>query len=600
MGERTRVPERSVSRLVDYWPWWLAFGVMPVLLGMVRRTYHGNDDTIIAEMFASGNIAPFINPGFSTAIRFLYRSISDSVPWYGLILYMLMFWASGWCLWLVHQVFTMRRGGGNTPGYVVHRGVFVVAVGLMFAATFCHFTHITYSMPSIVGSGIAFVAFAFVHGFGIATPKRCFHLGALLAGAYALRPFAVGAAAAALFPLGAAFVFWVVANRRRSIKRQLMFFLSPVVVVLSLGLMAQASLSEEDAAYQDYNFVRGMIQDKATHLRLHQRAPEELLRKGWELWEYHAFMSFLFPDENIFPLNKLKSLESLGRPPNLTASEHVDALISGPNYNMPTFPLMWLIPLSLILYRRGGKRLHKTRALVFCYLGYIILLSYAYFYLAHYVPRIAIPTFLIATCGLMVFVKWREANHWPLVANTPDSARNPKFPERLRWFHPHVRRGIFIVGALGVLIWSGRNTHYYESLYRDWTSGAQYERFGDVIMNEVPQASSKHFFIFDALTGMAAGVDPLSADPLPFKSTVLNWCTFSPYFYDTLKTAGLEQGRDIFPSVLDREDLLFVGMDHRGKVLHAYARFRLGPTVRLTKLYDLSWPGISAFTLIRE
>lgn len=577
----TQMPFRR-RLFAAHWPALLAWLALPALILALPRAFHGNDDTLMVEMLRSGHPAPFLGDAMSVALAFLYSKVSLAVPWYGLLLYVTTC-AGGHAGWRVLQIIT------DGPGWV--RIACRVAASLVLLFTLWMFTsRLTFTITSITACGVAFIAFAVECRHGSLTWRRGLAYGLLAAIGSMWRPEGVFATAAALGLPAVAFLAWFVWNKRQTYAVAFLACAAPIALGVAANNLAPMTFSQEEVAYREYNAARGAIQGFDKYSFLDQRNPDGVKEAGWSKWNYRALMLMINFNEDRFPLERLRALQSAAVVPGKPPLGYLLDL----SFGMSIFA--WILPagaLGMSLLFGAGPRAKTWGGvgLILMHLCYMVAVM-AYFALTmRIVPRIAMPILLVHGLATAAMGWWIMGPDWLGAQWTCVTARTNLWPR--------ARIASAALLLAGLLPFAVRHWILSElSLpIRAWQ---WHPTLAQALRKHVPDADRKIFVEYACITGFASGVDPLlSADPMPFRTVFLEWVPPSPFFYECLKTVGIPKGKDLMAAGHDRpEETLFLIDEMFVMQFENYAQGELGKVVHFEKAYDIGWTNLDVYRLV--
>jgi hypothetical protein len=263
------------------------------------RYFVANDDVAMLEI-ANGRLfghpsehLVFINVALGFLLRELYI-VLPSLPWYAILLQLLDVVAVAVIVYLALARSADRRWlvGAVLLDLVAFQLTFLIgltftSVALLLAGAGCLlfvFAPAAQERPSVITGAIA---------------GSCVGLAVLLR---------LASAQAILLALAPLLVWAAVRSRPRS---RLVAFVSVLALVGGGGLLAERLYLGSDPGwehYRQYNLARGALHDTDRLVLDHQLRPV-LARIGWSANDLQAFKDWLFADEHVYSLPKLRAID---------------------------------------------------------------------------------------------------------------------------------------------------------------------------------------------------------------------------------------------------------------------------------------------------
>lgn len=521
-----------------------------LVAALLPRAYLVNDDPGFVLYLRLGTYTPWMSPVLNKTLVALYQMSSD-VPWYGLYLYALIIATGAVLIHTCLELIDRREGLGRTTTLL--GATMLVASHVILAIG------VTWTTVSISALGTAMVAFiAHLQTCQItktrASPVRALVYGLLFVAGFALREAAVAAMGVALLPL----LIWMGGRflRRRHLPRPVavLAFLAPFALLVAIQNRIPQVPGQE---YEEFNQVRGRINDAAAFGSLDKRAPELLERAGWTVDEYRDFSNWLMADDTEFSTEKVRRLADTGGVPTSVGwSESVRVLYVIAVHSGAS---LWLFLTSVvgILVLAWLGCIDRRRAMWFGLgnLVFLMLVPVAMSALSRFPQRISLSFYTVAAFGMFVFLVGEIASSPPSVTT---NQRRPAVALLVI--------ALLMFGwARNLVEWSVRESWPYHSTLRDFA--------------ERVRARNGMLMVAVGITEM----DPLLADPRGYDALPSGWGTFTAPWFEYIHRFGIQSGSEFLHKMIDNPDAYVVATPYGHGIFEEWIRRRLhSPLIRFS------------------
>ncbi len=495
-----------------------------LIAALLPRAYLVNDDPGFAMYLRLGTYTPWMSPVLNKSLVELYQASPD-VPWYGLYLYALIIATGAVLFHTCLELIDKRDGLGRVATLL--GAMMLVASHVILAIG------VTWTTVSISALGTALVAFL-AHlqtcqaAKTRASPIRALIYGLLFVAGFALREAAIAAMGVALLPL----VIWMGARflRHRYLPRPVAVFafLAPLAFLV---VIQNRILQVPGAEYEEFNQVRGRINDAAAFGGLDKRAPELLERAGWTIDEYRDFSNWLMADDTEFSTEKVRRLADTGGIPTSVGLSESLRVLYGITAHSGASVWLFLTTIAGTLLLAWLGCIDRGRALWFGLgnLVFLMLVPVAMSALSRFPQRIALSFYTVAAFGMFVFL-------------VGEIARNP----------PHVttqrRPGIaLVVIALLMFGWARNLVEWCDR--ESWPYHENLREFADRV-----KARNGIIVVSVGITEM----DPLLADPRGYDALPSGWGTFTAPWFEYIHRFGIQSGSELLHKMIDNPDAYVV------------------------------------------
>jgi len=507
-------------------PLFVALAVTSALLLLGNPIYESNDDlTIIALLSGKTGLTAqpdgiFLSLPLSRLLYALY-GIAGAVPWYGLLLYTLLFVA----FYLGLKTISLS----DLPP----AGTAIMYAGLAMGY-FCLFTLFNYTSVSLL---LWFMATAYIARLNLscAPPrKREAWLGFFLGLSYLVRPSIFTIAAMCSIPLTATFL--MPGGRKR-----LFYLAPPLLALILLSATMEFALHGTPAykSFQRFNAVRIDFVD-TQRSALNPRSSFALEKAGWSKQDYELATELWLHDGTIYGTDRIKTFLDANSDSTLSLVSADKLLESAMNNQL--FLLLLCMCCAVVLfsapesYPVPGARLalvrNCARLAFIAYVAEVVLLA-----TIRFPQRVAIPVFCFSIVMFMLFR--------PLVST--------------KWVMKALYRRLFFGATVPLLLFLAY------LLYDEVSSPASFfmhhnERTEQALTAVQDINGPGTIFIFPNLKLFAqnSGINPLREyrDAEPFIFFPIGWLIGSPAYTDFLAKYGFGDRHRAVPAMVDNKNVV--------------------------------------------
>ncbi len=567
------------------------------------RQFAINDDVSITAFLRGGMPIPFISPFFSQIMATAYNFVPH-FPWYGVCLYLGLLVACFGFLLATYHAFCCNKTFAYNVGFgcwylavigciliatSVHQELYLSLVGgaLLLCIAVCRhrgrpfvahgsavlfgalvatciavtcLLSVTYTVASILCVGMAWILFAAATD----TTKKDILLlaGILLAIGYCFRPEGIVAGTVSIAPI----LLWRSISARAPTFRQVLFFTIPLLAIVTSQQFFPHTKATEDDPFAEYTTTRGAIHVHASYEELDKMAPGVLESAGWSTQEYQQFDDWLFLDERVFTLDKLRRLASTGGAPKLdniktlfinwTSLYQVPLLCIG----LIALQILWLLPLA------QSKRTQLALASALCSTAAWIVIVPSYLLAFHRMPvRICWPMLLCVANSLLVILAKSRFRGTVKVKSTA------------------ITIGFVTISFFGLLFFlSGQSIQMQAKMNNGQTiQQKEMQKHGIRLRKDGN-------FVLLYQRNTYENRDPLVESPRHY-DVATGWETFSPMFYQRIKSKlDVEWGYQILSAMVDNPHAYLLSHVRYKQLLTDYIEQATSRPVQLvaTKKFD--------------
>ncbi len=536
----------------------ISAGMVLLIAALLPRSYLANDDVGFTEYLRKNTFTPWISPYLSLLFRGAYQQ-APGVPWFGLFQYALIVTTGAVLIHTCTELIERRPGVGQI---VTSLGALVI--GASHAILVIGITWTTVSISALGTASAAFVAHALLcEATGRRmSPVRALIYGLLFVSGYTLRLQGLGAAAAALFPLGA----WTVMRfiRKRYLPRPVAIaaFVAPFAIVFATQGMVPEGWDTQGKVFREWTDSRGHIHGHTAYEGLDSHAPDLVTRSGWTLDEYRDFSNWLIIDESDYPIEKVDRLLATGGVPdhiNL-AWAYRQLRIIVDDSSPSVFLFLTTVVAGLLLAWSGV--IDRSSGLTYCLAYLVFLIGVPLLMVANFrfPQRVSLSFYTVAALGVFVYISLAIRDR-PKAAEELPSPRSPTVTGLLLV-------GVFLFGwAYHLVAWLDRP----HAPHRDDLQALE-ERI-----------AARGGFVFVYVQAGLVELDPLRTVPRGYDGLQGGWGTFSTPWYDTVKRLlGVDRGADVLGAMVDNPNAYLLASAYAREVLEDWVRRKAKtPGVRL-------------------
>lgn len=512
----------------------VTFFYVLVLLVAFRQTYLENDNLGILYDLQHGYTVSFMSVLLGKILTFLYLSVSDAVPWYGLVLYVI----SGIALYLMLlSLDTLCRNRW------LKNSAFVLV--LVFFSRFI--VTVSYNAASIA-IGFSCLLALMVYLRAAARPRTwvVLVLGFLFSFSYLVR--IMGLRAVLIF--GAVAVGYEVITRVRKSFLHFALFLLPLILVYGADVAVQKyAVSDEHRAYKEWNSLRGKFHGfPVSHLNV---GNEEILRVNrWRPIDYQMLLNWAFFDERRYNTETLQNVFEYSVPLPSDNGIMYGAIAGNGLELLGDYWRFWIVLVALAgytyyRYRRVSLLLQAAQAMALL-AGGAVLATYM-----HFPDRVAYVMFF----GIMLMAFYLAFRDEIGQAEVDDDGWTIPTSRYLK----SVSLVVLVVAASEVPVTVSTTIRRSEH---------QVQYYASV---EKIRALKPAFLLLQAGSTLGAQFqDPLRVHNDRLPSVPGGWTIFSPRFYEFLEGHGLNAGQKVVPRLVRGEHAYVVSSRHFVRLMARY------------------------------
>ncbi|MCA8942660.1 MAG: hypothetical protein KDB80_08905, partial [Planctomycetes bacterium] len=464
--------------------------------------------------------SPFMSKLLVKAFSILYLHVSGAVPWYGLACYLAQFWAMATFL---HALSSIERA----------KRVFVPLAVLYSVVATMFVIRCGYNSSSILLSGISVLAFVAYVREERATRWNVLACALGLTFAFLFRPRGMQGAMVYIAP---ALVAFGALNLRMYKPWMLVLFLAPIGVVSAAHTVWDVFLvSDEFREYQQFNRKRGKFHAYPIST-INQGNPEILKANHWQDFHYNLLWSWFFVDEDRWNVETLGNIFKHTRP---LPEDNVDSeLISKVLTKLDETYGVFLGLLPLVVFGVVVSQSIWVAIWSAGYILYLIVLSTFMTIVLRFPDRVGDPMFAVAGVAALWITLSGRKHDW-----------------KLGWFPGVARAIVFLVCLVYPMVGEGGFLENHAQQIRN--AAGQNRQF------EKTMADLNQWFDGCILFAQPAILHTVHQNPLKnytytYKDVPSGWRTFSPLFYEMLRSEGLERGSQLIPFAIDNPRFFFL------------------------------------------
>ena len=505
-------------------PLFVALAVTSALLLLGNPIYESNDDlTIIALLSGKTGLTAqpdgiFLSLPLSRLLYVLY-GVAGAVPWYGLLLYFLLFVA----FYLGLKTISLS----NLPP----AGTAIMYAGLAMGC-FCLFSIFNFTSVSLL---TWFMAAAYIARLNLScTPprKREAWLGFFLGMSFLVRPSILNLAVICSIPVGVTFL--VPGTRKR-----LFYLVPPLLALVALSVVMEFAF-HDNPSYRDYQRFSSARSDftDTQMSSLNPRSTAALEKAGWSKRDYELATELWLHDDAIYSTDRIRTFLDANSGSKLSLLS-LDKLWESMLNNQVFLLLMFICCATMLFsapesYAIPEARLSTVRncarlALV-AFIAWVVVLA-----TIRFPQRVAIPVFCFSIVMFMLFR--------PLVS--------------ARWVMKAHYRRLFFGATVPLLLFLAY------LLYDEVSSPVSYfmhhNEYTDQALTAVQDINGPGtIFIFPnaKLFAPNQGINPLREyrDAKPFIFFPIGWLIGSRAYTDFLAKYGFGDRHRAVPAMVDNKN----------------------------------------------
>ncbi|MCP4574118.1 MAG: hypothetical protein GY838_17290 [bacterium] len=529
-GVTSKRPSRPVALL--------AFSALYVLvlLAAFRQTYLENDNLGILYDLQYGHTVSFMSVLLGKVLSFLYLDVSDSIPWYGLVLYFIT--GAALYLTLVSLDILCRNRWLKSGAF---------ALVLVFFANFI--VTLSYNAASMM-IGFSCLLALMVYQRSTERPRILvlLGLGFLFAFSYLVRT--MGLNAVLLF--GAVAVGFEALTRLRTSVRSFVVFLLPLALLYGVDVGIRTyGLSDEYREYKEWNTLRGRFHDFPV-AHLNDENPDILQANRWSYIDYRMLMNWVFFDERKYNTETMNNIFEHSVPLPDDNGIMYGAIAGECLEILAEYWRFWIVLTALATFTflrqqrwAGLLQIAQAGAVL---VGGAVMATYL-----HFPDRVAFPLFL-GMVLLAFFLVFRDGIGRE---ETPD-AGGPS--PAARYLVP-VSAILLAIAVTEVPVTAATTA-------RRSTKQVEYYRCIDEI-----RALEPTFLLMQAGSSLGAQFqDPLRVHKNRLPSVPGGWRIFSPRFYEFLGEHNIKHGRGVIPKLVQGDRAYVVSSGYLARLLVRYVQ----------------------------
>ncbi len=532
------------------------------LLLVITPRYWINDDWAALNGIKNGFTAYPVSHILGKVLSFLYVEVSDSVPWYGISIYISL----GAALFVILRLLLAERSTKH---------IMIAAAISMFYAQFIQ--KVGFSSVAIICGG------AGVIGILAASYRDEIHwytasgYGLMLCLCFLWRPQALVFVVVFLFPL-------LVMKIRKYWFHYGLFILACILLYACNAFVSHFRVTPEQKHYEEFFYYHNYPNDFffGTLYQLNKENSVLLQDVGWTENDFFICARLLYIDEdkyNIQAAKRILSHPNFVRPTKLAILGQLRRVLrSGLSImrGYKTWTITTTIMLFLILLYCNRRQLLISLAFV----GYTMTGAAFLGAVARYPPRLAEPMFFTITCFLAFQLLGKDVT---------ESVRYR--PESLSVNWTKLRMAILATGLI-FLAFLHIGTLVHDSRLNENNRAVMHN-----IVGKIESMGPNSVFLTQA--GVVHDAfnyrHPLRVYREKSISIPTGWLIFSPLFYSTIREIGLERGSEIFPYFVNSENAFIVCWEDMVEPLFLFieetyrieTKFRFVAT--LPRLLDRNW-----------
>ncbi|MEK8019392.1 MAG: hypothetical protein VSS75_021175 [Candidatus Parabeggiatoa sp.] len=490
-----------------------AFAVLFVayLLLVLPRAYAVNDNVGILFDVTGGFISEFTSFFYMKFLHLLYH-ISNDMPWYGLILY------------VVHilSLFIFVRSLARIKNFEAFFIPFLIAY-LYFYSFFI--TEVDYTSTSIMVGANSLFAFLVFLSNRKGSIFYVLGLGLLFSLSFLIRMPGTNAVLVYGLPIIGLFLIYTYQKTMYFV----IFFIPFLLFLIGDGLARTYLTSPEYQQYQEFNNLRGHLHGYPI-LEANQNNRKILEENNWTKNDYDNFLNWNFFDERKYNINTLSNIfkYSVLEKDNTQKyfASYFQTLVKFLNYfNKWYFYLLFLIAILIIF------KFHPlTLSVLFFYILYVILVSVYLDTFYRFPERIAHPILLMSIIFYLLIFNFLSSK------------------SSMKKTHYNLFVACFIFGIFGLL---------FNINMRSTT-----DVFFKSSFNRLQFAYQGKILYIPPLALQWEKMDPLKRYHFNFHQIVYagGTNTFSPGFYNELKRLGVKKGYELIPALINNPNAYVIAM----------------------------------------
>ncbi|MBN2185138.1 MAG: hypothetical protein JW746_07395 [Candidatus Krumholzibacteriota bacterium] len=497
---------------------------MGLLLLLFPNSYWANDNIGIIPVIKLGFTTSFMSAILGRFLSLFYLYIHYGFPWYAVFLY------------LIHGLSITFFIYSAT--LAISNGTHLFRILLLYLVIYSMMVlRLGYNAASIMIGANSLLLFCLYLKKSVKIRRSViFLLGISFSFSYLLRTRSIYGII--IFSLPVLILFFIYLKNRKY--PYILLFLLPAILFIGLNNYYTANFtSARYKEYVEYNKVRGRFhdfpisEDNIQNKRI-------LDANDWSRNDYVAFSSWFFHDENIFSIEKINNIfeHSVTQDKKGLPLKEIAGNIGIFCYTY----LIYLITLVFILLTIGFYSSHRTVIMSLVYsmycLGGMLYMNESY----RFPERIGIPVFLLVYSYLALIFIITKTDYADGIDSGNRKVR-PKYDRILYVFYT----AVLILGVFAVK-WEIIRIHSKQSDINE-------------IVDAINRLPSDSVVMFQP----ARGLEPVYYSPLksPAIKNDINiitggWNIFSERYYYQTRKAGVENGQDLFPYLIDNDRLYLV------------------------------------------
>ncbi|HUH97480.1 MAG TPA: hypothetical protein VLZ89_08995 [Anaerolineales bacterium] len=551
-----------------------ALAFFALYLFVFRPGYQVDDDITMIQLasgYLGGQPVPFVvfsSAALGSLLNLLYR-LPSNLNWEILFFFGIHF-LSVWCL--AYIVFSL-------PLKAVYKLFGFLVILLSDALFLLNITFTTTATFAVISGFVAILAAAH-QGTPLPRPMLLFGPGLILAGSLIrIESF--------LLVLLLIFPALLIIHRFFRLKSLIINLMITILVVAACYLwnVSYVRSSPQWSSFYAYNDVRSQLQDTPrVHLSNIKNSYTEV---GWNFNDYNLFMSWFFPDEQLYSIAHLQYLVAHipGTEKNLFGAA-LSYFYPKPFFNdIDSFPYFLMIAAGLIALTAYPGRRQAAAPLIILLMTFLILILYLIW--TEKVPLRVWDSFLATTCIFGLFVLF-----W--------------VPSQAEGLHPGSQAGgapgWIVPGLLGL---AGLVALYYAITTTKLNVQRQtaYQReLSDLKTLQLQGKIQEHALIVSPAMGIPlVWSNPMFLDLPSAQYLEMGWLTFSPSYYDVLHEfhvrslpAGFYENDNVYVMIKSnlRDGLIEFVADHAhlavtARLIYSAPNYNFDPDYNNVKLYQL-------------
>ena len=523
--------------------------IVAILL-IFNRQYWANDNCAILDDIKAGHIISFMPIVVGKALSFLYLKVSETTPWYGLMMY--------GCHWISLSllVYSLLR-----LGELNFFRILTVIVLLAFYSELIR--RVGYNGVSILlGFSALITLFVYVRS----NEKRSYIIVLLLGlcffSSHMIRMSGIKAAVIFSAPAIAAAAL---GNLRKEWKYYIVFII-PVLILMPVNKRCQRHMvTPEQKQFKRWNGPRGSFHVYPL-VGLNWNNKKLFDVNNWTRNDYAMLLNWQNIDENKFNVKTIRNVHKYSETSNiLKAKEYLKRVKKVPGVYKQNVILLILFATMVLLVWTTCESWRITFATIHILFALVLMAYMAVF--MRFPDRIAYPILLgCSMWTLCLFFKYGEQKTDESIILCRECG---------------YRKYLTILACVVLVILCCIR---FTTLVRDNKQSIRERRTYNRCVKKLEDYNADFLIVSGALDSELR--DPLQVYNDKYKRILMGWAIFSPRFYEVLKSADMQHGHEVYPKLVDNKNAYVISTQDWVDRIIVYLKETNGLNCKAVQLED--------------